>query len=61
MAAFINALSEEGTLGDCRRWVSKIREETNSQFSSKTQDEMTKEECLTEISKLWYSKHNVGN
>lgn len=61
MAAFINVLAEEGTLGDCRRWVSKMREENDYQFSKKSQDEMTKEECITEISKLWYYEHNVGN
>lgn len=53
MAAFINALYEEGTLSDCREWVKKMRSEQNTKFLDKGVLSMSKEECLTEISELW--------
>lgn len=53
MAAFINALYEEGTLEDCRHWVRKMRDEQDCQFLDKGVLSMSKEECLTEICKLW--------
>lgn len=53
MAAFINALAEEGTLDECRQWVQKMRREVNKKFSSKGSTDMGKDECISEISKLF--------
>lgn len=53
MAAFINALYEEGTLEDCRRWVRKMRTEQSTYVLDKLADDMNKAECLEEICALW--------
>lgn len=61
MAAFINALGEEGTLQDCRKWVDKMRQENDTMFSIKESKDMDKDECIIELNRFWYYENNIGN
>lgn len=61
MAAYINALGEEGTLDDCRYFVRKARDENRMQFNPKGTMNLTKDECIKELQDLFYYEHNVGN
>lgn len=56
MAAFINALGEEGSLDECRHWVRKLRDEKGRQVLDKGTLCMDKPECIQELVDLFYNK-----
>ena len=58
MAAFINALYEEGTRKDCLLFLHREREDCG--MDRLTDDDFadwTKQELLDELARLWYANH----